>query len=47
MPMTVIEVQYKECVNNKKEIQKAERQMALIENVFEITLDIFGVKDPG
>ena len=46
MPMALIEAKYKECLNNKKEIQETERQMALIENVLEILLAIFGVKDP-
>lgn len=46
MPMALIEAKYKECLNNRKEIQETERQMALIENVLEILLAIFGVKDP-
>ena len=43
--MAVIEAQYNDCLSEKKEIQAAERQMALMENVFEIMLDIFGVKE--
>ncbi|WP_105171132.1 hypothetical protein [Pseudoalteromonas sp. T1lg24] len=46
LPMAVIEAQYKECLNEKREIQTAEQQMSLIENVFEILLDAFGVKEP-
>lgn len=45
-PMAVIEAEYKECLNEKREMQAAERQMALIENVFEIILDLLGVKEP-
>ncbi|MFH6952997.1 hypothetical protein ACHSBP_07820 [Pseudoalteromonas sp. XMcav1-K] len=45
-PMAVIEAEYKECLNEKREMQVAELQMALIENVFEIILDVFGVKEP-
>ncbi|WP_100912469.1 hypothetical protein [Pseudoalteromonas spongiae] len=46
LPMAVIEAQYKECLNEKREMQAAEQQMSLIENVFEVMLDIFGVKEP-
>ena len=46
LPMAVIEVQYNDCLSEKREMQAAERQMALIENVFEIILDVFGVKEP-
>lgn len=45
IPMAVIEAKYKECLNNKREIQETERQMALIENVLEILLGIFGAKE--
>ena len=45
LPMAVIEAQYNDCISEKKEIQAAERQMALMENVFEIMLDIFSVKE--
>jgi hypothetical protein len=45
LPMAVIEAQYKECLSEKRKIQTAERQMALIEHVFEVMLDIFGVKE--
>ncbi|MEC8325539.1 MAG: hypothetical protein VX100_05445 [Pseudomonadota bacterium] len=47
LSMAVIEAQYKECLNEKREMQAAEQQMSLIENVFEIILDIFGVKEPN
>ncbi|MCF6458783.1 hypothetical protein [Pseudoalteromonas sp. MMG024] len=44
LPMAVIGAQYNDCISEKREIQAAERQMTLIENVFEVMLDIFGVK---
>ncbi|ATC97504.1 hypothetical protein PSPO_a0267 [Pseudoalteromonas spongiae UST010723-006] len=44
--MAVIEVQYNDCLSEKREMQAAERQMALIEHGFEVTLDVFGVKEP-
>ncbi|KPV96883.1 hypothetical protein AN214_01344 [Pseudoalteromonas sp. P1-9] len=46
LPMAVIEVQYNDCISEKREMQAAERQMTLIENVFEVMLDIFDVKEP-
>ncbi|WP_010561262.1 hypothetical protein [Pseudoalteromonas spongiae] len=46
LPMAVIEVQYNDCLSEKREMQAAERQMALIEHGFEVTLDVFGVKEP-
>ncbi|MDE3274274.1 hypothetical protein [Pseudoalteromonas sp. G4] len=45
IPMAVMEAQYKDCLNNKKEIREAERQIALTENVLEILLAIFGAKE--
>lgn len=45
LPMAVIEAQYNDCLSEKREIQTAERQMALIEHVFEVMLDIFGVQE--
>lgn len=43
--MAVMEAKYKDCLNNKKEIREAERQIALTENVLEILLAIFGAKE--
>ena len=45
LPMAVIEAQYKECLSNKTEIQDTERKMALIENMFEIVISIFDLKE--
>ncbi|MFY8352641.1 hypothetical protein AAEU29_19010 [Pseudoalteromonas sp. SSM20] len=46
LPKAVIEAQYNDCLSEKREIQETERQVILIENVLEILLTIFGVKDP-
>lgn len=45
LPMAVIEARYKECLSNKTEIQDTERKMALIENMFEIVISIFDLKE--
>ena len=44
LPMVVIEAQYKDCLNKKKEMQAAQQKMALIDNVLDVGLQIFGVK---
>lgn len=43
LPMAVIEAQYKECLSNKTEIQDTERKMAVIDNVLDVVLRIFGI----
>ena len=45
LPVTVIEAQYQDCISKKKEIQASEKQLALIDNVLEVVLAIFGVKE--
>ena len=46
LPIAVIETQYKDCLSKKKEMQVANKQMAVTDNVLEIVLTIFGVKKP-
>ena len=44
LPMVVIEMQYKDCLSKKKEMQAAQQKMAVIDNVLDVGLQIFGVK---